>query len=146
MAGKSNNLKIKVELPPLPEDATGEQQAEWRAAYKREYGRLWKEQYRRDPTKRKQSSEAANRYYYCRKARDPSFLPKLSRRMVCRKAGITMMEYDQMLKGQDGVCAICGETGSTRFSLAIDHDHATGDIRALLCNSCNQGLGRFTYA
>ena len=41
---------------------------------------------------------------------------------------------------QDGRCAICG-TGEIR--LVIDHDHHTGLIRGLLCNSCNVGLGLF---
>jgi Recombination endonuclease VII len=36
-------------------------------------------------------------------------------------------------------CAICG----SEENLHIDHDHNTGKIRALLCRSCNIGLGHF---
>ena len=43
---------------------------------------------------------------------------------------------------QGGRCAICGaEQGNRRFHL--DHDHATGRARGLLCHSCNLGLGAF---
>src|SRR5208282_3809502 len=54
-------------------------------------------------------------------------------------------EYRRMLKEQNGKCAICGcktygRKGVKRF--AVDHDHATGAIRGLLCASCNQALGR----
>ena len=41
---------------------------------------------------------------------------------------------------QGGVCAICDETPE---KLVLDHDHASGRIRALLCHHCNVGLGHF---
>ena len=44
----------------------------------------------------------------------------------------------------DGYCEICGgpPTGRTK-RLSIDHDHATGAFRGLLCGHCNTGLGMF---
>ncbi len=59
-----------------------------------------------------------------------------------RKHGIPLGAYARMLANQDGGCAICGrEPGDKR--LHIDHDHETGVIRSLLCESCNRGLGFF---
>ncbi len=54
--------------------------------------------------------------------------------------GISAAEYDTMLMEQGGVCAICkGESGNTR--LVVDHNHETEQVRAILCHSCNVGLG-----
>lgn len=55
--------------------------------------------------------------------------------------GITLEEYNEMLAQQKGVCAICSNTCNSFRRLAVDHDHATGKIRGLLCGNCNKGLG-----
>lgn len=52
-------------------------------------------------------------------------------------------EYETMLANQGGVCAICKKECTSKPSLAVDHDHATGKVRGLLCSNCNNGLGRF---
>lgn len=56
---------------------------------------------------------------------------------------MTLERFDEMLAAQDGACAICGSTepGGGRKHMAVDHDHATGQVRALLCNPCNRGIG-----
>ncbi len=62
--------------------------------------------------------------------------------------GIGMVEYETMLAAQGGVCASCKKPekdthyGRLRW-LAVDHCHATGVIRGLLCGNCNKGLGHF---
>ncbi len=54
-------------------------------------------------------------------------------------------DYDSMLVAQGGRCAICGADapGGKGGKFATDHDHATDEIRGLLCNSCNIALGHF---
>jgi len=47
-----------------------------------------------------------------------------------------------MLAAQGGTCAICDSPPGSR-RLAIDHDHATGVVRGLLCPRCNTGLAYF---
>ena len=68
-----------------------------------------------------------------------------------KKYGLTIEQYEQMEKYQNYSCKICGihkdknsrDKNGVVKSLAIDHDHETGQIRGLLCNWCNVGLGGF---
>lgn len=55
--------------------------------------------------------------------------------------GMTLEDYEAKLAGQNGVCAVCHKTTAKR--LAVDHDHATQQIRGLLCHRCNLALGLF---
>lgn len=63
--------------------------------------------------------------------------------------GITSAQYDEMLKAQDGKCAICGGANDVRIKsgyrvpLDVDHCHRKGSVRKLLCRKCNIGLGAF---
>ena len=58
-----------------------------------------------------------------------------------KKYGVTIEEYKQMEKDQNYCCKICG--GKNYKRLGIDHDHITGQVRGLLCDSCNPALGGF---
>jgi hypothetical protein len=42
---------------------------------------------------------------------------------------------------QGGACAICRSEPEVNKPLAVDHCHATGVVRALLCNLCNLQIG-----
>jgi hypothetical protein len=63
------------------------------------------------------------------------------------KYGITLSEYQTTLDLQGGKCAICNEGETARSNagyvknLAVDHCHTTGEVRGLLCNRCNVGIG-----
>jgi len=59
--------------------------------------------------------------------------------LIKSRHGITLEQYNLMLKEQNNMCKIC----SSEEKLYIDHDHKTMKIRGLLCNSCNKGLGLF---
>lgn len=57
---------------------------------------------------------------------------------------ITLQEYNELFENQNGCCAICGvHQSSLKKSLSVDHDHASGIVRGLLCSKCNTGLGQF---
>lgn len=55
------------------------------------------------------------------------------------KYGLTEEAYDQALADQQYACAIC----KAETLLVVDHNHGTNQVRGLLCNDCNYGLGRF---
>lgn len=58
--------------------------------------------------------------------------------------GVTPEKYAEMYVKQDGRCAICGvHEDELPKQLGIDHCHETGLIRGLLCDPCNNGIGRF---
>ena len=62
------------------------------------------------------------------------------------KYNISLGVYEEMLKLQGGLCAICREPETTKLRgtvkcLCVDHDHKTGEVRALLCAKCNLMLG-----
>ena len=55
--------------------------------------------------------------------------------------GLSESDYTGMLVVQQNRCAICkGDNGGQ--TLAIDHCHATGRVRGLLCHKCNRGIGQ----
>jgi hypothetical protein len=56
-----------------------------------------------------------------------------------RRYGITAEDRRAMQEAQGGVCLIC----RTQPAAHVDHDHATGAIRGMLCFNCNGGLGQF---
>jgi len=56
---------------------------------------------------------------------------------IRRKYGIAYEEYLLRLSAQGGRCLLCKSPGD----LCVDHDHATGRVRGLLCRSCNLALG-----
>ena len=61
-----------------------------------------------------------------------------------RNYGITFDEYKTLLEKQNYRCAICKtedmKTARTEW-FAVDHCHASGEVRGLLCNNCNRGIG-----
>jgi len=60
---------------------------------------------------------------------------------LLNKYNLTIDDYNKLLLQQNKVCAICGK--KSYRNLCVDHDHKTGKIRALLCDLCNTGLGKF---
>lgn len=88
-------------------------------------------------------SAARNAEVLRKKEKDPHHY---RRKKLLKKYGITQEQYEEMHSDQDGLCAICGKPeqrvlyGKTAF-LVVDHDHATGKVRSLLCHRCNTALG-----
>lgn len=69
----------------------------------------------------------------------------MRRHHLHKKYGITPEIFAEMLKSQNGMCAICltdDPVGKSK-QWHVDHCHTTGKVRGLLCDRCNRGLGYF---
>ena len=49
--------------------------------------------------------------------------------------------FDVMWEMQEGRCDICRTALTKDRYTHVDHDHANGEVRGLLCMHCNQMLG-----
>ena len=81
-----------------------------------------------------------------RKLADPRCKECLRKESYKSKYGILFEKYEKLLQQQNGKCIVCGSNKSGHKSknfFCIDHDHRTGEVRGLLCNNCNLGLGYF---
>lgn len=58
-----------------------------------------------------------------------------------RTYGITKADYEALYEYQGGVCFICRRATGRTKRLSVDHDHATGEVRGLLCGTCNKIVG-----
>lgn len=78
----------------------------------------------------------------CERARianRPKDTVEQQRRKQLRRYGMTLEQYDEMLREQGGACLGCAR--QPEGNLYVDHDHATGLVRGLLCRDCNSALG-----
>ena len=77
------------------------------------------------------------------KSRRPIGRIKVRDKWLQRAYGITLEQYRGMLVSQGGLCAICKTDypGGRWGQLCVDHDHASGRVRGLLCGRCNKALG-----
>lgn len=97
---------------------------------------------RRRPTCRECES-AANLARYHSRPETKLANQRASRKHYLKKLyGLTLDQYDAMLKARDSRCDICGEHEEQDRALAVDHCHTSGKVRGLLCQACNTAIGK----
>lgn len=113
----------------------------------RHHGPLQRQQWRADMSRRPCKD--------CGKNRAPKFFKTLAGTVCvdCQKRkrsastharrieltyGLSAADYQRLLAFQGGACAGC--KGVRKYRLNVDHDHATGLVRGLLCRRCNKLL------
>lgn len=70
--------------------------------------------------------------------------PTARKRHLWQNYRMTEVGFNMVWVLQSGLCAICKDAfleGDAKIH--VDHDHATGQVRGLLCPTCNRGLGQF---
>jgi hypothetical protein len=112
---------------------------------KREYKRQWitrpgnrekhNEVCRRSISKHRERNKQKSKKYYWDHKNDKVLAQKI------KKFGITVEQFNEMFKKQEGVCKICGSPQQQNKRLCIDHNHNTEEVRGLLCFQCNRSLG-----
>ncbi len=99
------------------------------------------------PAAERRSQERKNAARRLATAADPDDRRRRNLASAVGRYGITLDDYDRMFAAQGGVCAICSQPASGGIKAAsrlhVDHCHTTGKVRALLCSTCNLGVGYF---
>lgn len=111
------------------------------------------EEFRKDSRRK---DKATAKCKECLSTKEKSTYQQTDRRLSIRNNqliktyGISFEEYLCLFERQLGCCALCktpvvllGDLTTQYKSACVDHNHVTGNIRGLLCNSCNRGLGLF---
>lgn len=72
----------------------------------------------------------------------PERMKEVERRRTVQKYGLTLEQWKAMLDSQEGKCKICRtDKPGGQGTWHTDHDHASNEVRGLLCNACNRMLG-----
>lgn len=118
---------------------------EWEAQYRlkniervRKYHRIYSQKWRKRRPHLAKAAELKWRH------KNPDKMSVIQRRRALKsRYSLTPTDYEKMLSAQNSVCAICkiSKEGSRGKRLFVDHSHATGKIRGLLCHRCNTALG-----
>jgi len=88
---------------------------------------------------RKNNPEKCAQLDKAKEAKKPEHYKKMKHRYrLLKRYGLTIEQYNSMLETQAGQCAICGKKMKQPN---IDHCHATGKVRELLCLTCNFVIG-----
>jgi len=143
-AAKKRAEKGRSEKPlPMTDEAKAKQaerMKKWREANKahiQDYSKKWKEK------NAEHVSEYAKAYMQVYKTVEDVKERINARRLI--KYNLTPSDFNEIWEAQNGECAICGVAlkprGRTKDSACVDHNHATGEVRGLLCRACNHGIG-----
>lgn len=86
---------------------------------------------------KKYFQENKEKYYEQGKIWRANNKEKLRNKSLRERFGITIQDFRILLDKQYGLCAVCRLEPGTH----LDHNHDTGKIRGILCNTCNRGIG-----
>ena len=77
----------------------------------------------------------------CKNTKSPEVRAVVRARFLMWRYGVSVEWYADTLAAQGGGCAVCKVEPPDGGVLEIDHNHATGAVRGILCSVCNRSLG-----
>jgi len=94
--------------------------------------------------RRRQNSKPKNKEKQKRYRKSKAGRDKTKAWQLKHLYGLTLEDYEKLLEAQKGVCAICKKSyRDGGRNLSVDHNHISGKVRGLLCDSCNRAIGVF---
>ena len=146
---KAKHAKYMREYRERFRDKVNAGKAEWRKTNRE----IYNEQVRANRLKNLDRERQRDRDRYAsspeRREQQKSYMrtPKAKRHLarwsLLHKYRLSSEQFDAMLIAQSGRCGICNNPFEGPKDPAVDHCHAAGIVRALLCSLCNRGLGHF---
>jgi len=135
---RKNNAKIYKAMIRKWKDKNKEKLRKQRQTPERKaYMKKW----RQKPEIKERTAKRQRKY----RAKNKEKIASIQRKSILKGTyGVTIEWYEQKLKEQDGLCAICGSDNPQRSNtknFSIDHNHATNEVRGLLCVRCNTLIG-----
>lgn len=128
-------------MPLKTKEAQAAYMKEWRVANKdnvRANFQKWKEA-------NKESRDAYMKAYLAKYALTDEAQRATWERNLLRNYRLTPEQFNELWASQHGKCGICRcpmePRGRTREAVSVDHNHMTGEVRGLLCQGCNRGIG-----
>lgn len=63
---------------------------------------------------------------------------------LLKRYNLSKEAFEKLLEDQNFTCAICLKVPlEMENGYCVDHDHISGEVRGILCQQCNSGLGMF---
>ena len=102
---------------------------------------------------KKENRDHVNAWEKQNRLNNPEWYEKDTINRICRRRGINLDHYHNLVAEQNSLCAICNKPESRLSkngkgerkitSLCVDHCHTTNKVRGLLCHACNTAIGKF---
>ncbi len=118
---------------------------QYHISHREEINKRRKKNKKYDDEYRNSHKEYYIEYHRKWKKKNKERLKTYRKNLGLKKYGITLEDFNQILEKQNYKCLICNKhtLESKPYGLVVDHNHKTENVRGLLCDRCNTGLGNF---
>lgn len=126
----------------MPRSSRTERLAYSKDYYRRNRERMLADQKKRDALREQSNPGARDQYMESYRANmKPAKARAYRDRAKLRLYGLTTQQHKAILERQEHQCPVCLKLLAQSTTPSIDHSHATGAVRGVLCRQCNAALG-----